>query len=124
MIPSAPDSRLPSYDLESMDYFSGDHSLGSHRQFSRQSMGHLQSAAPAADEDKENVTTDVAAIIGLERSSARLDGSSRRLRSKSLGPGGLDALAQGSHNQRKVCSPAPQRCLYSSQSQLIGNTNC
>lgn len=43
--------------------------------------------------EKENATIDVASSVGAGR---------RKTRSKSLGPGGLDALKQGSGNRRAV----------------------
>lgn len=53
-------------------------------------------------EDKENMTADVGAIAGLKRSSRQGDGPYKKLRSKSIGPGGLDALKEKSTDQRKV----------------------
>lgn len=43
--------------------------------------------------DKENTTLDLLANIGPSR---------KKLRSKSIGPGGLDALKQGTGNRRAV----------------------
>lgn len=43
--------------------------------------------------EKENATVDVATTLGTGR---------KKSRSKSLGPGGLDALKQGSGNRRAV----------------------
>lgn len=54
----------------------------------RKSIGSYSDARKAAD--KENATVDLGA-------------ASKASRSKSLGPGGLDALRQGSGNRRAVC---------------------
>lgn len=44
--------------------------------------------------EKENATVDVGATLAASR---------KKSRSKSIGPGGLDALKQGSGNRRAVC---------------------
>jgi kinetochore protein Spc7/SPC105 len=58
---------------------------------SRQSIAH----APAESIDKENMTANIAALGGTTRRP-------KKLRSKSIGPGGLDALKDGTGNRRKV----------------------
>jgi kinetochore protein Spc7/SPC105 len=51
--------------------------------------------------DKENMTTDIATLRGTTK---RL----KKSRSKSIGPGGLDALKDGTGNRRKVVGPSFQ----------------
>lgn len=50
--------------------------------------------------DKENVTVDVASELA----------ASRKARSKSIGPGGLDSLRPGNGNRRAVCLHIPMMC--------------
>lgn len=45
--------------------------------------------------DKENATTDLGSTLAANR---------KKSRSKSLGPGGLDALKQSTGNRRAVCT--------------------
>jgi kinetochore protein Spc7/SPC105 len=52
--------------------------------------------------DKENMTADIGAIGGVTKRAAFGERSSKKLRSKSIGPGGLDALKDGTGNRRKV----------------------
>lgn len=70
----------------------------------------------SVEEDKENMTTDVAAIMSVKRSGMHLEARLKRSRSKSLGPGGLDALTNATFNERKVCYPASDCSPRSSSS--------
>lgn len=65
---------------------------------SRKSLGHVPSAH---DVDQENQTADVGLLIGGKRAPME---KSRKSRSKSIGPGGLDTLKDTSGNRRKVQS--------------------
>lgn len=49
--------------------------------------------------DKENLTLDAAGLIGLKPTSVV-----KKSRSKSIGPGGLDALHSDAGNRQKVGS--------------------
>jgi kinetochore protein Spc7/SPC105 len=55
--------------------------------------------------DKENATTDIDAIKDASAAGRALT-RDKKSRSKSLGPGGLDALQVSNGNRRKVCSIA------------------
>lgn len=63
----------------------------------RKSIAHLP--GPDLGEDKENTTVDTATL-----SSLTMDGKQavKKSRSKSIGPGGLDALKEGAGNKRDV----------------------
>lgn len=66
----------------------------------RKSLAHV----PSTDisEHKENYTVDSAALSSL---TAHEKQTSKKSRSKSLGPGGLDALKEGSGNKQEVELP-------------------
>jgi kinetochore protein Spc7/SPC105 len=71
----------------------------SKRPRSRQSIAYVPKSSTTLDQ--ENATTDIGAmkgIIGAGRTMTR----DKKSRSKSLGPGGLDALQMSSGNRRKV----------------------
>jgi len=51
--------------------------------------------------DKENMTVDTSAIAAKATSKLQ-----KRSRSKSLGPGGIDALKEDAGNRRKVSNHA------------------
>jgi kinetochore protein Spc7/SPC105 len=68
---------------------------------SRRSIAHMPPSKTNAGVDKGNMTTD----IGAMHSGGRIGKSARgdkKSRSKSLGPGGLDALQDSTGNRRKV----------------------
>lgn len=69
---------------------------GSVRPRSRRSIAHVQSGM-----GQENATTDIAAMKRLATEGRGLT-RDKKSRSKSLGPGGLDALQSLSGNRRKV----------------------
>ena len=66
----------------------------------RKSLAHV----PFADSsgDKENLTVDSAALLSL---TAQGKQASKKSRSKSLGPGGLDALKESTGNKQEVGFP-------------------
>lgn len=66
----------------------------------RKSIAHTPSAEISGN--KENATVDVAAVASL---SAQGKKAVKKNRSKSIGPGGLDALKEGSGNKQEVGSP-------------------
>jgi kinetochore protein Spc7/SPC105 len=87
---------------------SKDDSAGSGRPGSRRSLAHVPHRDIASSTDKENLTTDFSAIQNQKNSSKGNTGRDKKLRSKSLGPGGVDALQNSSGNRRKVrflCGP-------------------
>ena len=63
----------------------------------RKSLAHVPSADSTGD--KENLTVDSVALTSL---TAQVKQSSRKTRSKSIGPGGLDALKQSTGNKQEV----------------------
>lgn len=77
---------------------SRDHA-GSVRPRSRRSIAFLPKSSTALD--KENATTDVDAIKDASAASRAIT-RDKKSRSKSLGPGGLDALQVSNGNRRKV----------------------
>lgn len=60
---------------------------------SRKSLAHIPSSQ---DMDQENVTADIGALAGAKKAV------SKKSRSKSIGPGGLDTLKDTTGNRRKV----------------------
>jgi kinetochore protein Spc7/SPC105 len=66
---------------------------------SRRSIAHIPKTNPGLD--KENVTTDIGTIRGA-MSTGKPIPKDKKSRSKSLGPGGLDALQHSNGNRRKV----------------------
>lgn len=72
------------------------------RQKSRKSIGNMASPDDREIGDKENVTADVGALASREKRAASADRPSKKSRSKSIGPGGLDALKDTAANRRQV----------------------
>lgn len=69
----------------------------------RKSIAHLPSPDPTSDvQDKENATTDLSGTRQLGSAVVNAFGANKKLRSKSMGPGGLEALKEDSGNKRKV----------------------
>lgn len=64
---------------------------------SRKSIAHIPSGNEVRD--KENLTVDTA---GLAISTSKNTSVGRKNRSKSIGPGGLDALQSDAGNRQKV----------------------
>ena len=62
---------------------------------SRKSLAHIPSSQ---EMDQENMTTGIGALAGTKKAA------SKKSRSKSVGPGGLDALKDTTGNRRKVRS--------------------
>lgn len=69
---------------------------------SRKSLGHIPSTS---EMDQENATTDLGALAAGKRGGP-IEKPSKKSRSKSIGPGGLDALKDSSGNRRQVCHDA------------------
>lgn len=72
---------------------------------SRQSIAHL---SPSKDHeyDKENATADLGSI--RKRKLAVSNADRKKSRSKSLGPGGLEALKESAGNTTKVKGSMPE----------------
>ena len=69
--------------------------MGSTMPNTRQIRKSISGGSPRKTKDQKNATMDV---------GSTLRGNRKKLRSKSMGPGGLDALKIGSGNRRTVCS--------------------
>ena len=65
---------------------------------SRKSIAHMPSPDTVMTTDKENMTLDTSALAAKATSKLQ-----KRSRSKSLGPGGIEALQEDSGNRGKVC---------------------
>ena len=68
---------------------------------SRRSLAQIPQAG-TTESDKENRTAEGGAGQVHRHDAQRQTAKDKRVRSKSLGPGGLDALGGGSGNRRKV----------------------
>ncbi|KAE8378932.1 hypothetical protein BDV26DRAFT_303934 [Aspergillus bertholletiae] len=85
-------------------------SAGSARVRSRRSIAHVPRSRLTSGVDKENTTTDISSsqpTLG----SARLGSKDKKSRSKSLGPGGLDALQNSNGNRRKSTIAFPLKSI-------------
>ncbi|KAH7327069.1 putative kinetochore protein spc7 [Rhexocercosporidium sp. MPI-PUGE-AT-0058] len=69
---------------------------------SRKSLAHIPSSQSM---DQENMTADIGALAG--KKAVPIEKPSRKSRSKSIGPGGLDALKDTTGNRRKSLAAAP-----------------
>jgi len=65
---------------------------------SRKSLAHIPSAQ---EMDQENMTADLGALASGKR-AVPIEKPTKKSRSKSIGPGGLDALKDTTGNRRKV----------------------
>ena len=74
---------------------------------SRQSLVHPAATTSASNGDKENFTADVAV---LQRAQDAFN-QKKKLRGKSLGPGGLEALRESSGNALKVMCYSQRVCV-------------
>ncbi len=85
--------------------------LGTARPHSRRSLAHVPSSF-GNEAEKENATIDAAAMASSKPPGLRSNGgSSRKLRSKSMGPGGLDSLSESALNLPRVVLPLPPPLL-------------
>ena len=66
---------------------------------SRKSLAHVPSSRSM---DQENMTADLGSLATNGKRTTPMDKTSKKSRSKSIGPGGLDALTDTSGNRRKV----------------------
>lgn len=69
---------------------------------SRRSFAQMPRSGSGSDIDKENMTTNLRAVNEQSNLSLRATRPDKKMRSKSLGPGGLDALQHANGNRRKV----------------------
>ncbi|PGH28109.1 hypothetical protein AJ80_00367 [Polytolypa hystricis UAMH7299] len=86
-------------------------SAGAARVRSRRSFAQMPRLGASSAVDKENMTTDVSAVDSQSNTSQTRTTRDKKLRSKSLGPGGLDALQNGSGNRRKSVAQFPLKSI-------------
>ncbi|KAL4973907.1 hypothetical protein BDW66DRAFT_97008 [Aspergillus desertorum] len=89
---------------------SRDDSAESSRVRSRRSIAHVSRSRLTAGGDKENATTDIIASQPLANRQPAA-GKEKKSRSKSLGPGGLDALQASNGNRRKSAAVFPLKSI-------------
>lgn len=85
-------------------------SAGSVRPRARRSIAHVPRSRLTSAVDKENTTTDISAAQ-LNPGPTKLGGKDKKSRSKSLGPGGLDALQNSNGNRRKSTTNFPLKSI-------------
>ncbi|KAF7159376.1 hypothetical protein CNMCM5623_004690 [Aspergillus felis] len=85
-------------------------SAGSGRPRSRRSIAHVPRSRLTSGIDKENATTDIGAVQSQDGFAKRA-GKDKKSRSKSLGPGGLDALQDSNGNRRKSTMAFPLKSI-------------
>lgn len=88
---------------------------------SRRSIAHVPKAGAAADkEDSATEGSSIPGAPGVGKSGTK----EKKSRSKSLGPGGLDALQNSNGNRRKVrCNPLWEVALHTYRDKLV-NRRC
>jgi hypothetical protein len=67
--------------------------------------------------DQENMTADIGSLVGAKK-AVPIEKASKKSRSKSIGPGGLDALKDTSGNRRKVWLEGRFRRVIANVSQV------
>ncbi|KAJ5669073.1 hypothetical protein N7462_010143 [Penicillium macrosclerotiorum] len=77
---------------------------------SRRSIAHVPRSKMTSGLDKENATTDIGATLPFE-SNFKPATKEKKSRSKSLGPGGLDALQHSNGNRRKSTASFPLKSI-------------
>ncbi|KAL4926574.1 kinetochore-microtubule binding complex subunit SPC105 [Aspergillus undulatus] len=85
-------------------------SAGSLRPRSRRSIAHVSRSRLTSQGDKENETTEISAARPLAGRQS-MAGKEKKSRSKSLGPGGLDALQNTNGNRRKSAAVIPLKSI-------------
>ena len=69
----------------------------------RQSISNISDLAGAGvEDDKENATLDLSNLLSSRNAAKTISKAAKKSRSKSMGPGGLEALKETSGNRRKV----------------------
>lgn len=84
---------------------------GSVRPRSRRSIAHVPRSRVTSGVDKENSTTDISAIRPSLETRNKAAAKEKKSRSKSLGPGGLDALQDSNGNRRKSTAAFPLKSI-------------
>ncbi|KAJ5103256.1 hypothetical protein N7532_003785 [Penicillium argentinense] len=83
---------------------------GAARVRSRRSIAHVPRSKMTSGLDKENATTDIGAATPLGGNTKTVS-KDKKSRSKSLGPGGLDALQNANGNRRKSTASFPLKSI-------------
>ncbi|EAS29299.3 chromosome segregation protein [Coccidioides immitis RS] len=86
-------------------------SRGDSRPRSRRSIAPIPQTSIRNGSDKENLATDANAAKQQRTALQTKAAKDKKLRSKSLGPGGLDALKDGHGNRRKSTIPFPLKSI-------------
>ncbi|PYH98205.1 Spc7-domain-containing protein [Aspergillus ellipticus CBS 707.79] len=85
-------------------------SAGSLRPRSRRSIAHVPRSQLTATLEKENATTNISSSQPLDGRPKPM-GKDKKSRSKSLGPGGVDALQDSNGNRRKSTAAFPLKSI-------------
>ncbi|RAK97832.1 kinetochore-microtubule binding complex subunit SPC105 [Aspergillus ibericus CBS 121593] len=85
-------------------------SAGSSRPRSRRSIAHVPRSQLTSALEKENATTSISSSQPIG-DRPKLAGKDKKSRSKSLGPGGLDALQDSNGNRRKSTAAFPLKSI-------------
>ncbi|RAH77308.1 Spc7-domain-containing protein [Aspergillus japonicus CBS 114.51] len=85
-------------------------SAGSLRPRARRSLAHIPRSRLTSTLDQENATTDISSSQPLDGRPKPM-GRDKKSRSKSLGPGGLDALQDSNGNRRKSTAAFPLKSI-------------
>jgi len=91
---------------------------------SRRSIAHIPRSKMMSGLDKENATADIGAVPPFGN-NAKAPTKDKKSRSKSLGPGGLDALQNSNGNRRKVgyrLTPFPRTLTTPSNFDALQST--
>ncbi|KAG5302074.1 chromosome segregation protein [Histoplasma ohiense] len=78
---------------------------------SRRSFAQMPRSGSGSDIDKENMTTNLRTVNEQSNLSLRATRPDKKIRSKSLGPGGLDALQHANGNRRKSTTQYPLKSI-------------
>ncbi|KLJ12115.1 hypothetical protein EMPG_12760 [Blastomyces silverae] len=86
-------------------------SAGAARVRSRRSFAQMPRPGIGSGVDKENMTADLSVVNEQRNAPQRPTRSDKKMRSKSLGPGGLDALQYANGNRRKSTAQYPLKSI-------------
>ncbi|PGH02362.1 kinetochore protein Spc7 [Blastomyces parvus] len=86
-------------------------SAGAARVRSRRSFAQMPRPGIGSGVDKENMTADLSVVNEQRNAPQRPTRPDKKMRSKSLGPGGLDALQHANGNRRKSTAQFPLKSI-------------
>lgn len=85
----------------------------------RKSIAHMPSPDTISElSNKENMTADISTMTGVKGKGKT---STKKARSKSIGPGGLDALKEDPGNRRKVMWLCLMQCIARSPNAMLSS---